>query len=212
MAQANTDTSTTSRRRFLTVAAVASAVSATALAAAAMPVHQACTASQDDSALVKLEELIFEQYEGASAYDAEIKRLAAIWTTESHRRYMESLDSEGNCPLGPQERWDLLTEMPACIEHNRLCSLQEVHIMKMEALVRQMWAIPALTPEGRRAKVLVALGCLLPDDWRQVDEQTDYGIREARQILIEFVGGEPAEQLRDQFSDGPKDWQNVGMV
>jgi hypothetical protein len=44
MARANTDNSITSRRRFITVAAAASAVSATALAAAAMPVHPACTA------------------------------------------------------------------------------------------------------------------------------------------------------------------------
>jgi hypothetical protein len=51
MAQANTDTSTTSRRRFLAIAGLASAASATALAAAAMPVHQACTA--DDSALLQ---------------------------------------------------------------------------------------------------------------------------------------------------------------
>jgi hypothetical protein len=43
MAQANTDNSITSRRRFMTVVAAASAVSATALASAAMPVHQTCT-------------------------------------------------------------------------------------------------------------------------------------------------------------------------
>ena len=68
----------------------------------------------------------------------------------------------------------------------------------MEDLVKQMWAIPAQTPEGRRAKVLVALN-LLPGGWRARDEETDYGIRETRQLLIEFVGGEPGEQMRDQF-------------
>ncbi len=62
-----------------------------------------------------------------------------------------------------------------------------------------MWATPAHTPEGRRAKVLVALR-LLPDEWREIDEQTDYGIREVRQLLIEFVGGEPGAQLREQFA------------
>jgi hypothetical protein len=31
-----------------------------------------------------------------------------------------------------------------------------------------------------------------------VDE--NYGVRKARQLLIEFVGGEPGEQLRDQLS------------
>jgi hypothetical protein len=60
---------------------------------------------------------------------------------------------------------------------------------------------PALTPEGRRAKVLVAHN-LLPSDWR-VAGNADCGIHETRQLLIEFVGGEPAEQLRDQFAMGP---------
>jgi hypothetical protein len=55
------------------------------------------------------------------------------------------------------------------------------------------------TPEGRRAKVLVALR-LLPDAWREEDEKADYGVRKARQLLIEFVGGEPGEQLRDQLA------------
>ena len=43
---------------------------------------------------------------------------------------------------------------------------------------------------------------LLPDRWRVIDEEADYGIREARQLLIEFVGGEPGAQLRDQFASG----------
>jgi hypothetical protein len=91
--------------------------------------------------------------------------------------------------------------MPESIEHNRLCKLQDAHYAKMEDLVRQMWAIPALTPEGRRAKVLVALR-MLPDRWRVTDEEADYGISETRQLLIEFVGGEPGKMLREQFTSG----------
>ena len=75
---------------------------------------------------------------------------------------------------------------------------QDTHYAKMEDLVREMWATPALTPEGRRAKVLVALR-MLPSHWREVDEKTEYGILETRQLLIEFVGGEPGKMLRDQF-------------
>jgi len=48
------------------------------------------------------------------------------------------------------------------------------------------------------AKVVVALN-LLPSNWRVVDEDADYGIRETRQLLIDLIGGEPGEQLRDQF-------------
>jgi hypothetical protein len=70
----------------------------------------------------------------------------------------------------------------------------------MEALIAEMFATPAHTPEGRRAKVMVLLGCISTDDWRSIDEHTDYPILMARKLLIEFVGGEPGEQLRDQFA------------
>ena len=41
---------------------------------------------------------------------------------------------------------------------------------------------------------------LLPAEWREVDHKADYGILETRQLLIEFIGGEPSEQMRDQFA------------
>ncbi len=88
--------------------------------------------------------------------------------------------------------------MTESIEHERLERLQEAHFVKMSAIVKQMWATPALTPEGRRAKVFVALR-MLPGNWRELDEKADYGILETRQLLIEFIGGEPGAQLRDQF-------------
>ena len=43
------------------------------------------------------------------------------------------------------------------------------------------------------------LPVVLGDDWRGRDEETEYPERLARNLLIEFVGGEPAAQLRDQF-------------
>ena len=90
--------------------------------------------------------------------------------------------------------------MPECVEHNRLCRLQDAHFVKMEDLVREMWAIPAQTPEGRRAKVLVALR-LLPDALARARRGSRLsGSCETRQLLIEFVGGEPGAQLRDQFA------------
>jgi hypothetical protein len=186
----------------MTVAAAASAVSATALAAAAIPVHQACTVSLDDSVLVKLEEQIFEQYNGACAFDAEILRLSEIWTAESDRLYKEALSREvqAGVYLTPQERWKLVTDTLACIEHNRLSNLQAPFYKRMEALIEQMFATPAHTAEGRRAKVTVLLGCILGDDWRGRDEKTEWPELTARNLLIEFIGGEPGEQLRNQFS------------
>jgi hypothetical protein len=200
MAQANTDTSTTSRRRFLTVAGLASAASATALAAAAMPVHQACTA--DDSALLKLEEQIFEQYEGAAEYDDEIYRLAMIWTAESNRLYDEALarEKQTGVYLSSKERWVLVTDMPECREHSRLCKLQDPFNARMDALIKEMFAIPAHTSDGRRAKAAVLISCIMGPDWQGAEEHTEYPESMARKLLIEFIGGEPGEMLRDQFA------------
>jgi len=69
----------------------------------------------------------------------------------------------------------------------------------MDALVKEMFATPAHTAEGRRAKAEVLLGCIMGDDWRHVDKETDYPELMARKLLIEFIGGEPGESLRDQF-------------
>jgi hypothetical protein len=192
MIQADTNTNTR-RRDFL---ALTAAVATTVMAA-----RPAMASPADDSALLAMEEQYFEQYELATSYHDEIWRLSDIWTAESKRLYEEALAIEIQTGkyLTPDERWDIVDKIPECIEHNRLCKLQDVHFAKMEDLVRQMWAIPAQTPEGRRAKVLVALR-MLPARWRVRDEEADYGIREARQLLIEFIGGEPGRMLRDQFA------------
>jgi hypothetical protein len=156
----------------------------------------------DDSALVELEARIFEQYEGSMAFDDEIIRLSNIWTDKSRQLYDEALAREAQTGvyLTPHERWTLVTDIPECREHNRLANLQRPFYDRMDALIKQMFATPAHTAEGRRAKVMVLLVCILGDDWRQVDEQTDYRELMTRNLLIELVGGEPAKQLRDQFA------------
>src|ERR1700730_3356425 len=125
--------------------------------------------------------MIFEQYEGACAFDDEIIRLSEIWTTESHRLYQEALSREVQTGtyLTPQERWALVTDIPECREHDRLTKLQEPLYVRMDALVNEMFAIPARTPEGRRAKATVLLGVIMGNDWRGVDEQTEYPERMA---------------------------------
>jgi hypothetical protein len=37
-------------------------------------------------------------------------------------------------------------------------------------------------------------------EWKGVDAETDYAELEARNLLIEFVGGEPGQMLRGQFA------------
>jgi hypothetical protein len=202
MTQADSNTITrspadSSRRRFLTVAAAASAVSATALAAAAMPVQRTC-AFADDSELLKFEKQIFEQREGAAAFDEEIDRLRPIWMGESKRLYEEVV--AGRLTLTGDERWAQVGEMPECIECSRLERLQGAFHSRMDALVEKMFATPAHTPEGRRAKVTVLLSCIMSGDWTRVDAETDYPELTARRLLIEFIGGEPGEQMRGQFA------------
>jgi hypothetical protein len=194
MTQAETNISTTataSRRSFLSRAAaltVGSAAVAVTRKADALPT--------DDSALLKREDQIFEQYEAATAYDDEIIRLSNIWQDESRRLFEEST-------LPPAEQWALVKQMPEAMEHTRLSGLQDPIYAKMDALIKEMFATPAHTPEGRRAKVTVLLVCILGNDWRGVDEETDYPELMARRLLIEFIGGEPGEQLRDQFCAEP---------
>ena len=181
------------RRSFMALVTSA-AIVATAQRANARPA--------DDSALVKLEQEIFEQYEAATVYDDEIIRLSEIWNTEGKRLYQEALSREvqAGVYLTAQERWEIVTDMPESREHSRLCKLQEPFFARMDVLIREMFATPAHTAEGRRAKVQVLLGVIMGDRWQGVDAETDYPELMARNLLIEFIGGEPGEMLRGQFA------------
>jgi hypothetical protein len=78
--------------------------------------------------------------------------------------------------------------------------LTDPHHRKVEALINELWPLRARTSEGRRAKFLVLLSCVMGDEWCLADEQTDWHRRMARDLMIEMVGGEPAKQLQDQFA------------
>ena len=183
-----TNTSAT-RRGFLSAGA---GLAATACAVAAIP--GAIAKPADDAALLDLERQIFEQYEAAAVYDDEIKKQAKIWTAAHHRLYEESELPGG---LSHKEMYDAVAAMPSCIEHSRLCRLQDPFMMKMDSLVKQMFATPAHTADGRRAKVAVLIGCIMGFDWQK--PEMDYPEGMARALLLEFVGGKPAEELREQF-------------
>ena len=71
----------------------------------------------------------------------------------------------------------------------------------MDRLIEQMQQLPARTEEGRAAKVVVLLQCTVGHEWQRSDNETEYDDRQARNLLIELVGGESAVQLRAQFAD-----------
>jgi hypothetical protein len=189
MAQASSNNSTRSpidsRRGFLTLAAGA-AIIATTPAANALPA--------DDATLLDLERQIFEQHDAAAVYDDEIKKQAKIWTAAQQRLYEESILPGG---LSHKERYDAIAALPSCIEHSRLCRLQDPFMLQKDALVRQMFATPAHTADGRRAKVEVLIFCIMGPDWQR--PEMDYQEEMARALLLEFVGGKPADELREQF-------------
>jgi hypothetical protein len=62
----------------------------------------------------------------------------------------------------PKERSDAVRALPACIDHNRLCKLQDPFYARM--LIQQMFVIPARTAEGGRAEATVLLDCILGDE------------------------------------------------
>jgi hypothetical protein len=205
MTRSNSDrTAVSTRRHFLSQAAGVAAGS-TALALATIPPAPAAdapaSALDPDSELLHLETQIFEQREAADAYNDEIARLGEIWGDEIAR-----LDAEyyaGRSALTNMERWDIIKAMPESVEHERVAKLQRPHAARQDALMEKMFATPARTSEGRRAKVTVLLSCLLGEDWCLVEGDMDYPVKIARKLLIEFVGGQPGEQLRDQFVSGP---------
>ena len=79
--------------------------------------------------------------------------------------------------------------------------LEEPHRERADELVKQMWEIKAQTPEagGRRFCWLGTSRDL--DEMRTAyDPPCVFDVTRARDLMIEFVGGEPSEQLREQLS------------
>jgi hypothetical protein len=91
--------------------------------------------------------------------------LEDILDVENHRLH----DDFEATRTGPtfSERKAIVEGMPEYLECMRLRPLQGNEREAADTLVKQMWAIPAQTAEGRRAKVSVLLSFVLDDDeWR----------------------------------------------
>jgi hypothetical protein len=145
--------------------------------------------------LLELRDRIFKCYAEARSYDDEINRLAWILHDQRDLLYKD-------CTMRPAVVSEKISATRESKEQSRLIDLQNAPYAEMDKLISQMWKIPATTDAGRLAKVEVLLECILRTEWQGPDEDLDYGIREARQLLIEFVGGEAAVNLRFQFCTG----------
>jgi hypothetical protein len=187
----------------------------TTAAAAVVPALAQAT-PENEAKLLRLEEQIFAEKEAINGLDSEIAPLAEIFEAECRRLMgaeMAALASDwkidGIGPSREKERqiWDLARKVPAAVEQARLEDTRDRHSKRMCELIDEMWATPANTPEGRQAKFFVLLNCVLAGkwsvedgDWRAGDWEADWHIELARNMMIEFIGGEPATLLREQFS------------
>lgn len=187
-------TATGLHRRALLAGLVAAAPAA---AIASLPSVTALAASpDDDSALLRLEEQIFEAWWAANEHNDEIQRLDAVRRAEYDRRLEEE---KAKCQyLSAVARWDAVNSTPDGRELDRLVILSDQHYERMAGLIDKMWAIPAKTELGRSAKVSVLLSCIL--DWRKPDEEMDWRKLMARRLLVDFVGGEEAESFREIYA------------
>jgi hypothetical protein len=146
--------------------------------------------------LLDLQKQIFAAHEAATVNHAEIKRLGDIIGAEVERLYND-VYVHRRSNLTEKERWAIVLAMPEAKEHDRLVTLAQPHHDRVIELIEQMWAIPTTTPEGRRAKFSVLLDHVMGNGWLERD--ADWHIELARRMMIEFVGGEPTAQLREQF-------------
>jgi hypothetical protein len=174
-----------SRRRFLGVAAAASAVSVSALAAAAMPASAHQCFAADDSELMALEKEILEQRRLAQAFDTDLVRLREVWEAEFARLNAEF--NAGRSVLTNSQRWNIVEATPASKEHDRLTRLQQPHWQRHDEALERMFTIPAQTAEGRGAKASVVLG-LMAAFMEIIDEDEDYPLGFVRKLLTELVG------------------------
>jgi hypothetical protein len=154
--------------------------------------------ADDDGRLLEAVDRIFKLRDVIDEFDPEIRRLQEIWSEEMLRLYKASLT--GECTLSKEEQLAAVKAMPECIEHTRLVKLQRPHRDAQDALIEQVMSTPALTPKGKMEKFFVLLNFIMPADWRDDDKRADYDIKKARNFMIELIGGEEAEQLREQFA------------
>ena len=154
--------------------------------------------AHDDGRLLEKVDRIFKLRDVIDEFDPEIMRLQEIWTAEMIRLYEEDLTGEH--PRGWPERRAIVEAMPECIEHKRLVELQRPYCDAQDKLIKQVLSTPALTPKGKQEKFFVLLNCIMPDEWRENDKRVDYDIEQARNFMIELIGGEEAEQLREQLA------------
>lgn len=173
---------------------------AQASAAPAIAETATTTAADTDADILQLEEQIFAEKE---AIDRLHEEIAANACDAEYKRLLDGMSTEGITPSQKKckEIWNrAYREHPDSVELWRLRDIVNARHDSQERLIERMWEIPAHTAEGRRSKLMVLLANVMGEKWRVRDEDADWDVLMARKMIIEFIGGEPAEQLCDQFA------------
>ncbi|WP_063686009.1 hypothetical protein [Bradyrhizobium stylosanthis] len=147
----------------------------------------------EDTRLLDIEARIWGLYELAHQHDDEMTRL--------HCHCVDQLKalSESRPDMDSKQRWDFITQTAESKEHERLVKLTDPYHDQIEALVKEMWPIKARTADGRRAKFEVLVACCMSLDWQDTDKDADWDTMMARHLLLEFMGGKEADELRKRF-------------
>lgn len=200
MAQVDSENTTalpiaTTRRRFLSQAA-AVAAGGSALALSVQP--KTAVASSGDARLLEMEREILKLQAKIDEFKPEIARLHDILASEFRRLSREA--AAGINDLSERLRLDMVRAMPEHAEHSRVCDEQQAYYDVADRLVKEMWSLEAETSEGKAAKFSVWINYIMTSDWRESDKDADYDIEMTRRLLVEMIGGEPAEKLRARFA------------
>ena len=120
--------------------------------AAALTATSAIAQSQDDGALLQLEEQIFEAHEAEAANDDEIIRLFNIFDPE-WRRLRAEIDA-GRLTMTSDEFLAHMNRIPECREHTRLVLSKRSIFRKWYDLMQQMEAITRADAGRATGKIL----------------------------------------------------------
>ncbi|KRR20350.1 hypothetical protein [Bradyrhizobium retamae] len=152
----------------------------------------------EDQPLLDLERDILEAYRQATIDDDEISECVHAWRDEWLRLDCEV--KEGRIKMTQDEVSEAIGRMPEVARQAELNRLAQPHFDRLDELVKEMWAIPARTAEGKRAKLEVLLTCIAGAGWLDNDKDADYDVRMTRSLILELLGGEQAERFKEQFA------------
>jgi hypothetical protein len=89
-----------------------------------------------------------------------------------------------------KQRYDAFYKTPAGVELEGLLDKMEELLGATDPLNERLFTIPAVTREGKLAKLRVLKDYIWNDDWKVCDGDADWHVYLTRKLLWEFVGAQ----------------------